>query len=374
MKFIISAVEEVIQQYKGGQPLNLFLKSFFKTRPKLGSRDRRVITDSVYTYYRIAKFTKNPNTRIWDILNWALKEQVIEQPILEKIIEPLNTQTINVDFNIFDDTIFSEGIINQEWTKSILKQSKTFIRIREGFEQFVKETLTKNNILYYKIKEHIVALENGVKLQNILAPETYVIQDFSSQRSLDALKPILNKQSQFSIWDACSGAGGKTILIKDSYPKTHLFCTDLRSNILFNLKERAKLYQLKNIKTQVLDITKAEKISEIKQNFDIIISDVPCSGSGTWARTPEQFYYFDPIATKKFNQLQTTIIRNASTKVKPGGHLAYITCSVFKEENENVIAHFLKDNSNFKLLSQNLINGIEDQADSMFTALLQKQF
>ncbi|TXH57956.1 MAG: hypothetical protein E6Q89_03960 [Bacteroidia bacterium] len=102
--------------------------------------------------------------------------------------------------------------------------------------------------------------------------------------------------------------------------------------------------------------------------FDHIICDVPCSGSGTWARTPEQLYFFDPNKLEDFSTLQTTIAQNAIPYLKAEGRMLYITCSVFKQENEAVIQKIqpavYKDST--------LINGISKQADSMFIATLQR--
>ena len=106
--------------------------------------------------------------------------------------------------------------------------------------------------------------------------------------------------------------------------------------------------------------------------FDNIICDVPCTGSGTWARTPEQLYFFNEEYMREFSERQRQIARNVSTYLKPGGRLIYITCSIFRQENEEVIDHLLSG-SVLTLETKQLINGIEKKADSMFVAVLRKQ-
>jgi 16S rRNA (cytosine967-C5)-methyltransferase len=106
------------------------------------------------------------------------------------------------------------------------------------------------------------------------------------------------------------------------------------------------------------------------RRFDHIIADVPCSGSGTWARTPEQLYYFDAASLHSFSQRQKEIAHNALRYLRAnGGTFTYITCSVFAEENERVVADILEKNSSIKLVQQKLINGVASGADSMFVAV-----
>jgi 16S rRNA (cytosine967-C5)-methyltransferase len=103
----------------------------------------------------------------------------------------------------------------------------------------------------------------------------------------------------------------------------------------------------------------------------LVVCDVPCSGSGTWARTPEQFHFYKPAMLQKFKELQFPIASNASNYVKQGGHLAYITCSVFQEENEDVVNQLLQSGI-LNLKHTQIIDGIDNQADCMFVAVFEK--
>jgi len=107
--------------------------------------------------------------------------------------------------------------------------------------------------------------------------------------------------------------------------------------------------------------------------FDGIIADVPCSGSGTWARSPELLSSFSEQSLfDKFVPLQRNIIRNLTAALKPQSSLVYITCSVFREENEENIAYFEK-NLGLKSISATYLEGSDKGADSMFIAVLQMQ-
>jgi 16S rRNA (cytosine967-C5)-methyltransferase len=106
--------------------------------------------------------------------------------------------------------------------------------------------------------------------------------------------------------------------------------------------------------------------------FDGIICDVPCTGSGTWARTPEQIEVFKTETISTFKLKQQAIVRNASQSLRKNGILVYITCSVFKDENENQVK-YIQENLNLTLIESNLIEGAKQHADTMFVAVFKKE-
>jgi 16S rRNA (cytosine967-C5)-methyltransferase len=113
----------------------------------------------------------------------------------------------------------------------------------------------------------------------------------------------------------------------------------------------------------------ADKLSS--RTFDGIICDVPCTGSGTWARTPESLYFFDPATLNTYTERGETILRNAVDYLKPDGRLIYITCSVFHAENEAVVEKVAKEKG-LHIEQMQLINGIEQKADCLFVAVLKQ--
>jgi 16S rRNA (cytosine967-C5)-methyltransferase len=88
---------------------------------------------------------------------------------------------------------------------------------------------------------------------------------------------------------------------------------------------------------------------------------------------PEQLYFFGPHLLDEINTLQLQIVPNASKYLKPGGTFYYITCSVFQQENEAVVAHLLESDPTLKLQQTQLINGLSLKADSMFIAVIKKE-
>lgn len=160
------------------------------------------------------------------------------------------------------------------------------------------------------------------------------IQDFGSQLVL-LHAPI----APGSRWlDACAGAGGKTLQLARLLDDTgHVDATDIRLEILDELRERAQRARLDNI-----TITKTPAAA-----YDGILVDAPCSGSGTWRRQPHLKWYVKPETIAAFTKTQLEILTANAPRVKPGGLLVYATCSLSHHENQDVIAAFLKAHANF---------------------------
>mgnify|MGYP002655003678 FL=1 len=122
-------------------------------------------------------------------------------------------------------------------------------------------------------------------------------------------------------------------MAKDILGDIELTVSDVRESILLNLKKRFAEAGIKNYNSKVVDLSHSA-FTIHHSPFDLIMADVPCSGSGTWGRTPEFLSFFNKASIDTYAVLQQKICTNAVTKLKPGGYFLYITCSVFKKENE----------------------------------------
>jgi 16S rRNA (cytosine967-C5)-methyltransferase len=150
-----------------------------------------------------------------------------------------------------------------------------------------------------------------------------------------------------------------------------LVVTDKRESIIRNLKKRFEVHGIKNYQAIATDVTKPLPRSIVNAWFNLIICDAPCTGSGTWSRTPEQLYFFDTQAINRFSQLQTEILFNVIPRIQEGGFLVYITCSVFKKENEEIV-EFIESTHPLKLQHKEVLKGYGKKADTMFVALFQR--
>ncbi|MCA6456148.1 MAG: RsmB/NOP family class I SAM-dependent RNA methyltransferase, partial [Chitinophagaceae bacterium] len=106
--------------------------------------------------------------------------------------------------------------------------------------------------------------------------------------------------------------------------------------------------------------------------FHMVLCDAPCSGSGTWGRTPEQLSFFTEQKITAYADLQRKILSNVLPQVAKGGYLLYITCSVFRQENEEQV-QFILQQDGFELVKMELLKGYDVKADSMFAALVRKE-
>jgi 16S rRNA (cytosine967-C5)-methyltransferase len=269
-----------------------------------------------------------------------------------------------------------DSIEAEAFSLSFLHQPLLYIRIRPGKQTKVLAALQETNIPFEALSTNKLAIENGKSLPESLKPNRdFVIQDASSQNVLDAAieKGWLTATSKsLKVWDCCAASGGKSLLLYDLLNKNiQLTVSDIRKNILHNLQHRLQDAGIVMYKTFVADLEQGPS-REVEPVFDVVLCDAPCTGSGTWSRTPEQLAFFDEKMVDDFGSKQLKIATNASAAVKPTGLFFYITCSVFEKENESVV-HQLSKQTNMQVLETTYIKGYENRADTMFVAILQKQ-
>ncbi|MFL5739417.1 MAG: methyltransferase domain-containing protein, partial [Flavisolibacter sp.] len=188
----------------------------------------------------------------------------------------------------------------------------------------------------------------------------------NSQQVLQALMPYIFSEDTLKVWDCCAASGGKSILIKDHFPRALLTVSDIRKSILINLQKRFDQAVIKKYRHFVADIS--DESFSPKETYDLIVCDAPCSGSGTWSRTPEQLEFFKKEKIEHYSTLQKKIVQHAARALRKKGYFLYITCSVFKEENEEVV-NFIQGKLPLKLLSSQYYKGYQQKADTLFSAL-----
>ncbi len=380
MRYLWIHIKTILSTCNGSVPLAHFLKNYCKQHPKLGSRDRKMLSAVLYSWYRCEKgiyYTTNDAQHNNYVLENKVKYCLALCNALTAQFEKLFADIPALPFELVfeldkltsNDIALSAGISRTEWIGAMLSQPKLFIRVRKNQKQ-LEALLTTHNIPYETITDNCIALPNGAAIDTILPPQWYVVQDASSQATGAYFQP---KQGEHW-YDCCAGAGGKSLLLMDSGVKMQLTVSDRRASILSNLKERFKTYGLTPPTAIVTDVADAAAVAARtgKELYDNIICDAPCSGSGTWARTPEQLYFWQPDKVHEFATLQLAIATNASKLLRPGGRLLYITCSVYEPENEGVVNALIAA-TGMRVLTQTLINGTALKADSMYVAVLQKE-
>ena len=143
------------------------------------------------------------------------------------------------------------------------------------------------------------------------------------------------------IWDCCAAPGGKTMVLAARHPTTELLATDVSGRRLRAMEARLRS-EMPEAKVRTLEVD-AMKLAESEGEFDLILCDVPCSGTGTLARNPEIRLRLEPADLAKQANRQREILAGALKRLAPGGRLVYSTCSLEPEENEAVVASVLQE-------------------------------
>ena len=173
----------------------------------------------------------------------------------------------------------------------------------------------------------------------------FEVQDQGSQ----LLAQLTNVKAGDRVVDFCAGAGGKTLAMAAMMQnKGSIYACDVHTKRLDNLSKRIKRAGAHNVRVHVLSSEKDKWVKQQQGKADVVLIDAPCTGTGTWRRSPDSRWNLSQQDLNELVLLQQSILQSASRLVKPGGRLIYATCSLLEEENELQTQSFLELNSNFK--------------------------
>lgn len=190
------------------------------------------------------------------------------------------------------------------------------------------------------------------------------VQDAGSQIAALATGPVRGKQ----VLDYCAGGGGKSLALA-ALMANHgqIFAYDIEARRLAPLYERAKRAGVRNIQI-ISPASGSEKLTTLEGRMDVVFLDAPCSGSGTWRRRPDTKWRLTAQQLEQRMTEQDEVLKEGAKYVRPGGTMIYVTCSIFAEENEDRIAHFIKNHPDFTVLSARsaiLYTGLVKSPDSI---------
>lgn len=230
------------------------------------------------------------------------------------------------------------------------------------------EMLEKNGVFASPIEACDTALivaEGARKIRQSQAYQTGVVelQDVSSQCAMARV----TVPPRARVLDYCAGGGGKTLALAAMAPEAaepaRFFAHDIAPGRMADLPARAARA---GVEITVLDA------AQINQNgpFDIVICDVPCSGSGTWRRAPEAKWRLTPERLEDIVQNQWDILQKSCNFLRPGGQLIYTTCSILVRENAAQIRAFCGENADDFTLQDDIQMPISETGDGFFFASL----
>lgn len=145
-----------------------------------------------------------------------------------------------------------------------------------------------------------------------------------------------------TVIDLCAGAGGKTLALAALMAnRGSLYATDLDSRRLAPLHDRVARSGASIVEVRIPRSRGHEPLADVAGQADLVLVDAPCTGSGTWRRNPDAKWRVRPGALAERIKDQAEVLARAAKLVRPGGRVAYITCSMLPEENDEAIRGFL---------------------------------
>jgi 16S rRNA (cytosine967-C5)-methyltransferase len=370
---------EVIHTFTNTQPLHKFLKSYFQQHPNMGAKDRKQLTALVYNYFRLKGNRNLAHVEATVVVASAHDAYVsaFYAYWVGKLPALFHGADVNqlTEFSAADYfPLYSNVTEMIDGTALVLShrhKPKVWIRCREARFSTVVSAL-KHHRFYYTIEgKNCLSFTENYPLDRLAEYEKgyFEIQDIASQKAASLFAPKEND----SWWDCCAGSGGKSLCLVDAEENIQLLASDTRQTILTNLANRLRKVSFENYESIQLDVSDPSSIAALNDyaDFDGIIADVPCSGSGTWSRTPEWLSFFTSTMLSDYAEKQRNIVRNVMQKLKQGKYLFYITCSVYKDENENNV-RFFTEHFPLQLEKQHYFSYAHTGGDTLYVAILRK--
>ena len=409
VKYLAAVADVFYEVLETKKPADRVLRSFFSNNRQCGSKDRRFISEGLYSLFRwygwlkILLPSEKPQAPADDdgfrkalliCLNLegmtsslaysALCElgHYSNQDFPDELISRMSQVSELVGRELSVEDLVPEWFaavsrdLDIHFFEALQKRPPVWVRIQNGAHDAVLKEFEEQG-LDLQVSEKV---SNACKLTgkvNLTTFRSYrkglfEIQDLASQVLVEVCKVTPGQ----SWWDVCAGGGGKTLAIADKLAgKGRVIATDKRKEVLQEVKKRSQRAGFRNV---ILANLHKEKTSEVE--YDGVLVDAPCSCTGTWRRNPDAKWTREENVCQKWAKIQLQILSEACGKVKDGGVLVYATCSSSFIENEEVVALFLETNEEFQLdLIEHPLTGeagagmikvdaLPEDCDSMFAA------
>lgn len=296
------------------------------------------------------------------LINAILRNYIRERENINKISgfkDKLDYYSIKYSFPKYLLKIILKDYCDEEGIK-IIKESNQKIPL--SFSVNIIKTSRENlikNLEYDGVKCYadentetgIYCFENKNKFFNLYQNGYISMQSLSSIYAIEKFNP----KSEEKILDMCAAPGGKSLLMAEIMGnKGEILAFDIfdhRINLIKNNIERTGIDIIKTKKrdSQIYD-------RELKENFDKVLIDVPCTGTGVIRSKPEiKFKNLSKESIYELNVIQEKLLKNGFSYLKNGGKLMYSTCSILKSENEEMVRKFISRNENAKIIESTQI-------------------
>lgn len=372
-KALLDACSELVRlTLKFDHPTDAIVSRFFRDNRGLGPRERATLSGTVYTVLRkkllfdhYAPSGSGPKERRLAILgfygpgdflrsalsdqekNWLDQcEKIVVADLMERhrhnlpewLVEPLKEQLGDEFWALADSLNQGAGL---DLRVNALNAKRSDVQKELAVAGF-KAVPTPFSPWGLRI--------SGKPTLNKLDAFTrgaFEVQDEGSQ----LLAMLLDAKRGEMVVDFCAGAGGKTLAIGASMRSTgRLYAFDTSAHRLDQLKPRLARSGLSNVHPAAIAHERDDRVKRLSGKIDRVLVDAPCSGLGTLRRNPDLKWRQSLGLVQEMAATQTAILQSAARLLKPGGRLVYATCSMLRQENEDVAQAFSDSNKEFAAL------------------------
>ena len=392
---IIAILEILKLSDEGKKVASKIVQNYFRSRKYMGAQDRKFISDVVWNIMRHRdKFKWHLNNINAEIIHE--NEVILELYFLDEKYKNNITKIKNLfiikysDYKIFIDNHFDflnnlscDDFYNNKMPDDIYYELPGFLldSIKKGFPNNWKNLVLSlqnqaffdiringlKNISRDKIKLLLKDITVETELTNysplgIRLSKRYPIEGHKLYRSghleiqgegSQIASLLIDAKPGMSVVDLCCGAGGKSLVMaKMMKNKGRILALDINQKRLDNAGSRFKKAGIHNIERKLLD--KDWNAKGILKKHNLVLIDAPCSGIGTWSRSPDSRFKFTKNDLVNLVKIQSELLEKGAMMVAPGGKLAYVVCSFLPEEGVEQIEIFKKNNLEFSEI--NLMN------------------
>ena len=392
---IIAILEILKLSDEGKKVASKIVQNYFRSRKYMGAQDRKFISDVVWNIMRHRdKFKWHLNNINAEIIHE--NEVILELYFLDEKYKNNITKIKNLfiikysDYKIFTDNHFDflnnlsfDGFYNNKMPDDIYYELPSFLldSIKKGFPNNWKNLVLSlqnqaffdiringlKNISRDKIKLLLKDITVETELTNysplgIRLSKRYPIEGHKLYRSghleiqgegSQIASLLIDAKPGMSVVDLCCGAGGKSLVMAEMMKnKGRILALDINQKRLDNAGSRFKKAGIHNIERKLLD--KDWNAKGMLKKHNLVLIDAPCSGIGTWSRSPDSRFKFTKNDLVNLVKIQSELLEKGAMMVAPGGKLAYMVCSFLPEEGVEQTEIFKKNNLEFSEI--NLMN------------------